>query len=178
MISSAVIENDFGQDYIDYVNKVKENGWASSVTYSYGMDTTVIGKTVNVLGAENYEKVNPSGGFDMSGLIVPKADIGWSEMIGDEEFIRSQYDLVAGTFPQNKNQVILVVDSYNQANVSVLLGLGFRSSQKEVSFDDIVGTKLRVVANDDLYVEGENGLFAEKTESAALKELYLALFEN
>lgn len=174
MISSAVIENDFGQDYIDYVNKVKENGWASSVTYSYGMDTTVIGKTVNVLGAENYEKVNPSGGFDMSGLIVPKADIGWSEMIGDEEFIRSQYDLVAGTFPQNKNQVILVVDSYNQANVSVLLGLGFRSSQKEVRFDDIVGTKLRVVANDDLYVEGENGLFAEKTDSAALKELYLA----
>lgn len=174
MISSAVIENDFGQDYIDYVNKVKENGWASSVTYSYGMDTTVIGKTVNVLGAENYEKVNPSGGFDMSGLIVPKADIGWSEMIGDEEFIMSQYDLVAGTFPQNKNQVILVVDSYNQANVSVLLGLGFRSSQKEVSFDDIVGTKLRVVANDDLYVEGENGLFAEKTDSVALKELYLA----
>lgn len=174
MISSAVIENDFGQDYIDYVNKVKENGWASSVTYSYGMDTTVIGKTVNVLGAENYEKVNPSGGFDMSGLIVPKADIGWSEMIGDEEFIMSQYDLVAGTFPQNKNQVILVVDSYNQANVSVLLGLGFRSSQKEVSFDDIVGTKLRVVANDDLYVEGENGLFAEKTDSAVLKELYLA----
>lgn len=174
MISSAVIENDFGQDYIDYVNKVKENGWASSVTYSYGMDTTVIGKTVNVLGAENYEKVNPSGGFDMSGLIVPKADIGWSEMIGDKEFIMSQYDLVAGTFPQNKNQVILVVDSYNQANVSVLLGLGFRSSQKEVSFDDIVGTKLRVVANDDFYVEGENGLFAEKTDSVALKELYLA----
>ena len=174
MISSAVIENDFGQDYIDYVNKVKENGWASSVTYSYGMDTTVIGKTVNVLGAENYEKVNPSGGFDMSGLIVPKADIGWSEMIGDKEFIMSQYDLVAGTFPQNKNQVILVVDSYNQANVSVLLGLGFRSSQKEVSFDDIVGTKLRVVANDDLYVEGENGLVAEKTDSVALKELYLA----
>ncbi|HIU81261.1 MAG TPA: ATP-binding cassette domain-containing protein [Candidatus Ornithoclostridium faecavium] len=174
MISSAVIENDFGQDYIDYVNKVKENGWASSVTYSYGMDMTVIGKTVNVLGTENYEKVNPSGGFDMSGLIVPKADIGWSEMIGDEEFIMSQYDLVAGTFPQNKNQVILVVDSYNQANVSVLLGLGFRSSQKEVSFDDIVGTKLRVVANDDLYVEGENGFFAEKTDNAALKELYLA----
>lgn len=174
MISSAVIENDFGQDYIDYVNKVKENGWASSVTYSYGMKTTVIGKTVNVLGAENYEKVNPSGGFDMSGLIVPKADIGWSEMIGGKEFIMSQYDLVAGTFPQNKNQVILVVDSYNQANVSVLLGLGFRSSQKEVSFDDIVGTKLRVVANDDLYVEGENGLFAEKTDSVALKELYLA----
>ena len=44
----------------------------------------------------------------------------------------------------------------------------------EIGFDSILGTKLRVVANDDLYVEGENGLFAEKTDNAALKELYLA----
>lgn len=174
MISSAVIENDFGQDYIDYVNQVKEKGWASSITYSYGMETTVVGKTVNSIGRETYEKVNESAGMDFSGLINPKANIGWSEMIGGEEFILSQYDLVAGSFPQNKNQVVLVVDSYNQANVSVLLGLGFSKSQKEVSFDDIVGVKLRVVANDDLFAEGENGLFAEKTSESQLEELYKA----
>lgn len=174
MINSAIIENDFGQDYIDYVNKVTEKGWASSITYSYGMEMTVVGKTVNVLGKESYEKVNPAASMDMSGLITPKADIGWSEMIGGEDFILSQYDLIAGKFPENKNQVILVVDSYNQSNVSVLLGLGFKSSQKEVTFDDIVGTKLRVVSNNDLYTEGENGLFAEKTSSEELGELYNA----
>lgn len=174
MINSAIIENDFGQDYIDYVNKVTEKGWASSITYSYGMEMTVVGKTVNVLGKESYEKVNPAASMDMSGLITPKADIGWSEMIGGEDFILSQYDLIAGKFPENKNQVILVVDSYNQSNVSVLLGLGFKSSQKEVTFDDIVGTKLRVVSNNDLYNEGENGLFAEKTSSEELGELYNA----
>lgn len=174
MINSAIIENDFGQDYIDYVNKVTEKGWASSITYSYGMEMTVVGKTVNVLGKESYEKVNPAASMDMSGLITPKADIGWSEMIGGEDFILSQYDLIAGKFPENKNQVILVVDSYNQSNVSVLLGLGLKSSQKEVTFDDIVGTKLRVVSNNDLYTEGENGLFAEKTSSEELGELYNA----
>ncbi len=47
MITSAIIENDFGQDYIDYVSAVTDKGWASSVTYSYGMQTAVIGKTVN-----------------------------------------------------------------------------------------------------------------------------------
>ena len=174
MISSAIIENDFGQDYIDYVDKVKEKGWANSVTYSYGMQTAVIGKTVGIGNKETYQKVNESAGMDFSGLISPKANIRWSEMIGDEEFILSQYDLVAGSFPQNKNQVILVVDSYNQVNVSVLLGLGFSKSQKEVGFDDIVGTKLRVVANDDLYEEDENGQFVEKTESSELKELFTA----
>lgn len=178
MITSAIIENDFGQDYIDYVNEVKEKGWASSITYSYGMKTTVVGKTVNIVGRESYEKVNPSGGMDWSDLIESfggaKANIGWSEIIGDEEFILSQYDLVAGSFPQNKNQVILVVDTFNQSNVSVLLGLGFSSKQKQVTFDEIVGTKLRVVANDDLYVEGSDGYFAEKDTSGDYEELFNA----
>ena len=146
MINSAIIENDFGQDYIDYVNKVKENGWASSVTYSYGMETTVVGKTLDSIGRTVYEKVNESEIMDFSGLISPSANIGWSEMIGDEEFILSQYDLVAGTFPENKNQVVLVVDSYNQSNVSVLLGLGFSRNSKEIGRDAIGGRKLRVVA--------------------------------
>ena len=174
MITSAIIENDFGQDYIDYVSAVTDKGWASSVTYSYGMQTAVIGKTVNTAGTVTYEKVNQGASMDFSGLISPKANIGWSEMIGGEDFILTQYDLVAGSFPQNKNQVILVVDTYNQSNVSVLLGLGFPKSQKEVSFDDIVGTKLRVVANNDIYEQGENGLFAEKTTSAQLEELFNA----
>ena len=174
MINSAIIENDFGQDYIDYVNKVKENGWASSVTYSYGMETTVVGKTLDSIGRTVYEKVNESEIMDFSGLISPSANIGWSEMIGDEEFILSQYDLVAGTFPGNKNQVVLVVDSYNQSNVSVLLGLGFSRNSKEIGLDEIVGKKLRVVANNDLYTQGENGFFAEKTSSAELEELYYA----
>ena len=174
MITSAVIENDFGQDYIDYVNDVKEKGWASSITYSYGMKTTVVGKTVNTVGRVSYDKVNSSGGMDFSGLITPKANIGWSEIIGDEEFILSQYDLVAGSFPQNKNQVILVVDTFNQSNVSVLLGLGFSTKQKQVTFDEIVGTKLRVVANDDLYVEGDDGYFAEKDTSSEYEELFNA----
>ena len=174
MINSAIIENDFGQDYIDYVNKVKENGWASSVTYSYGMETTVVGKTLDSIGRTVYEKVNESEIMDFSGLISPSANIGWSEMIGDEEFILSQYDLVAGTFPGNKNQVVLVVDSYNQSNVSVLLGLGFSRNSKEIGLDEIVGKKLRVVANNDLYTQGENGFFAEKTLSAELEELYYA----
>ena len=174
MINSAIIENDFGQDYIDYVNKVKENGWASSVTYSYGMETTVVGKTLDSIGRTVYEKVDESEIMDFSGLISPSANIGWSEMIGDEEFILSQYDLVAGTFPENKNQVVLVVDSYNQSNVSVLLGLGFSRNSKEIGLDEIVGKKLRVVANNDLYTQGENGFFAEKTSSAELEELYYA----
>lgn len=175
MITGAIIQNDFGQEYIDYVAKVEENGWASSVTYSYGMNMTVVGKTVSLLGNVSYKQVNSSGLFSFSmDMEDPQPNIGWSEMIGGEDFIMSQYDLIAGSFPQNKNQVVLVVDSYNQSNISVLLGLGFRPTQTKVSFDDVLGTKLRVVANDDLYIEGEDGYFEAKSSDAQLKALYEA----
>lgn len=174
--NSLVIENDFGQDYIDYVDKVKENGWANSVTYSYGMQTAVIGKTVK--GSKTtYAKVNPvKTANDIVGGImgVSSANIGWSEMIGGEDFILTQYDLIAGSFPQDKTQVILVVDSYNQVNINVLAGLGFADTQKQIAFEDIVGVKLRIVSNDEIYVKGEDGLFEEKTSSDALGELYNA----
>ena len=175
MITGAIIQNDFGQEYIDYVAKVEENGWASSVTYSYGMNMTVVGKTVSLLGNVSYKQVNSSGLFSFSmDMEDPQPNIGWSEMIGGEDFIMSQYDLIAGSFPQNKNQVVLVVDSYNQSNISVLLGLGFKPTQSKVSFDDVLGTKLRVVANDDLYIEGEDGYFEAKSSDAQLKALYEA----
>ena len=171
-----IIENDFGQDYIDYVDKVKEKGWANSVTYSYGMQTAVIGKTAK--GSKTtYTKVNPvKTANDIVGGImgVSSANIGWSEMIGGEDFILTQYDLIAGTFPQDKTQVILVVDSYNQVNINVLAGLGFADTQKQVAFEDIVGVKLRMVSNDEIYVRDEDGLFEEKTSSDALGELYNA----
>lgn len=173
MINSATIKNDFDGEYVDYVSKVVDNGWASSVTYNYGMRTTVVGSVKNSSGKISYAKVNPGNSMDMSSILTPTANIGWSQMIGDEEFILSQYDLIEGTFPQNKNQVVLVVDSYNQANVNVLLGLGFSSTEKEIKLADVVGKKLRVIANDDLYYE-EDGKYVEKEEKSEYEQLYNA----
>lgn len=177
LMNNYMINNDFGQDYIDYVNAISDKGWASGISYTYNMDICVVGKTINAIGKTSYEIVNSRKEIDPSNpgtMFQTGPNIGWSEMIGDESFILKQYDILAGEFPSNKNQVVLVVDSYNQSNINVLKGLGFKSSQKEVTFDDIVGTKLRVVSNNDLYTEGENGLFAEKTSSEELGELYNA----
>lgn len=180
MINSATIKNDFDGEYVDYVSKVVENGWASSVTYNYGMQTTVVGPVKSSSGKITYEKLNTQFSLDITGGgwgeiadNLQKPSVGWSQMIGDEEFILSQYDLIEGTFPQNKNQVVLVVDSYNQANVNVLLGLGFSTTEKEIKLSDVVGRKLRVIANDDLYYE-ENGKYVEKEDKSEYEQLYNA----
>ena len=162
MMEDIIIDNSFGQDYIDYVNEVKDKGWASSISYGYAMETTVVGPTIDADGNTVYQQVNVKRNmFDgiLGGSLgwQKTPSIGWYQMVGGKEFILSQYDMIAGTkFPSSANEVVLVVDTYNSVSVEVLMGLGFDPDEcDQVSFDDIIGRKLTVVDNNALYKELE-----------------------
>ena len=155
---ARIIDNSFDQDYIDYVNEVKDKGWASSISYGYAMETTVVGPTIDADGNTVYQQVNVKKsmldgilGGSLGGQKTPS--IGWYQMVGGKEFILSQYDMIAGTkFPSSANEVVLVVDTYNSVSVEVLMGLGFDPDEcDQISFDDIIGRKLTVVDNNKLY---------------------------
>ncbi len=158
MMEDIIIDNSFGQDYIDYVNEVKDKGWASSISYGYAMETTVVGPTIDADGNTVYQQVNVKNSM-LDGILggnfgkQKTPSIGWYQMVGGKEFILSQYDMIAGTkFPSSANEVVLVVDTYNSVSVEVLMGLGFDPDEcDQVSFDDIIGRKLTVVDNNALY---------------------------
>lgn len=38
----------------------------------------------------------------------------WDEIVADDETISNQYDVLMGKFPENKNEIVLVLDEYNQ----------------------------------------------------------------
>ncbi len=83
-------------------------------------------------------------------------------LYGEEETIENNYDLLAGTYPQNSNEMVLVVDSYNRLSPTILQRLGFYSSDAEdedmynnpISFDDILNKKYKVFTLDEFYEEG------------------------
>ena len=179
MMEDIIIDNSFGQDYIDYVNEVKDKGWASSISYGYAMETTVVGPTIDADGNTVYQQVNVKKsmwdgilngilGGSLGGQKTPS--IGWYQMVGGKEFILSQYDMIAGTkFPSSANEVVLVVDTYNSVSVEVLMGLGFDPDEcDQVSFDDIIGRKLTVVDNNKLYkkvADSGNKMFDKQSGS-------------
>lgn len=177
LISNLFIENDFGEDYINYVSEVEDKGWASGIAYGYGMDMTVVGEiAVGNVGRE-YVRVNPvTEGLDFSGLLSNKPDVGWYQLVGGEEFIMSQYDMIAGDkFPTEPGEAVLVVDQYNQANYEVLLGLGFSVNEcRQVGFDDVIGKRLTVADNSLVYSDNGDGTFT-KNES---NDFYRNCYEN
>lgn len=56
----------------------------------------------------------------------------WVELVGDEERVRTQYTLVdeKGRFPENDNEVVLIVDGSNRVSDFVLYMLGIRDPQE------------------------------------------------
>mgnify|MGYP002802532646 FL=1 len=177
LVSNLLIKNDFGEDYINYVSEVEDKGWASGIAYGYGMDMTVVGEVaVGNVGRE-YVRVNPvAEGLDFSGLLSNTPDVGWYQLVGGEEFIMSQYDMIAGDkFPTEPGEAVLVVDQYNQANYEVLLGLGFSVNEcRQVGFDDVIGKRLTVADNSLVYSGNGDGPFT-KNES---NDFYRNCYEN
>ena len=84
------------------------------------------------------------------------------EALGDsgESFLEQNFNLLAGSFPQDETDIVLVVDVYNRVDDVILESIGFDIYGLErLDFDDIIGTEFRLITNNDFYVETEHGNF-------------------
>ena len=69
--------------------------------------------------------------------------------------IEENYDIIAGKIDESKPGLILQVDSRNQIYQNTLEQLGLTG--KEVSFSDILNQEIKIILNDDYYIQ--NGDF-------------------
>ncbi|HAG13918.1 MAG TPA: ABC transporter [Ruminococcus sp.] len=94
----------------------------------------------------------------------------WTLLYGDQEMLNTQYDVVSGHWPENKNEVILVVDDYNEITGMTLYGLGLRDPNEisgmfadvmagkgvevepvSYTYDELMNMQFRVILNTDFY---------------------------
>ncbi|HBL40307.1 MAG TPA: ABC transporter [Ruminococcaceae bacterium] len=68
--------------------------------------------------------VNPSEVSDAIGAVSSMGGELWSELVGDEELLNSQYDLLDGHWPTNTGEVVLFVDENNEISDYTLYSLG------------------------------------------------------
>ncbi len=150
---------------------------------------------INVFVADTSEKlvqVNPSSLLDNIGIgqvmEMMESFIGtglgsWAELIGDEEIIKSQYEVLYGRVPREKNEVVVITDSYNEMNEIVLYGLGLldqsqfssdimgvlsgtfdeASMKQSYTYEEICGMSFKLVLNSDYLVKNtKTGLWEDK----------------
>ena len=79
----------------------------------------------------------------------------FSKLPDNEDFIKTQYDLLKGHFPENMNEMILCIDTYNRVDVDDLEAIGFDVSGDKISFDNIIGKEYHYIPNNNYYVRKE-----------------------
>ena len=98
----------------------------------------------------------------MTALMGASASVtGWTELIGSSEYIASEYELVDGRFPNNINEIVLIVDQNNQVSDYTLYVLGIRDFSEIQKYMDeaikaqLTGTKVEfdIPATDYTYEE-------------------------
>ena len=56
-------------------------------------------------------------------MMLAETDV-WQELLDNDELLQSQYDVIAGKWPENYNEVVLIVDENNEIYDYTLYALG------------------------------------------------------
>lgn len=171
------------------------------VKYDYGVDFDVFCNYIN--DPETYLKVDPfTEGIEaalggLSGLLGPYMDMieqfgdmltVWDEMLENTSLLDSQYELVGenSRWPQNYDEVVIVLDEENSLNDYTLFALGLKDTSELVdaimngddfvsqdySADDLIGIEYRVTTSSDYYYQNADGswsMVSDRTEQRQIE---------
>ncbi|HRS30393.1 MAG TPA: ATP-binding cassette domain-containing protein [Bacilli bacterium] len=150
-LNGIIIRNNITEDYIENVIEKIDPALINGITYSRGVRLNIF-KQMSINNSTYYRQISAQN--DMSSVMnFSGADI-WQEIIDNQSFIESQYDVIAGRLPQNKDEIIIQVDKYNQITDITLLSLGVltpMSSVDTLTFNDLLSLEYKLILNDDLY---------------------------
>ena len=95
------------------------------------------------------------------------------ELNYDYQYMNYEYDVLAGTLPQNKEDLVLVIDKNNCINRSVLESLGMNVDDiYNMKFEDMIGKKYKVVTPDLFYYKYEGAYYQYNQIGVKASDLY------
>ncbi len=149
--------NKFTDEYLEYVDNIDKD-LCKGMSYSRLVNLNMIRKN-----GDEYAPVT-AGNMSFASYPVSLKD-------DPNSFMEEHYDVLCGRMPENETELILLVDTKNRVNNTILKELGFDvDSTEEYSFDDIIGTEVKVIMNDDYYVPTEYGTYTFNTDYKAMYE--------
>jgi len=183
--------------HIESTAAFKNNSTDIKYRYKASLNAYTVIKTTDKDGNVSYDyKKNLSGiGELMAEIGVPSADSStsafmpgaWAELVGDLDYIKTQYNLVenGGRFPENENEVVLIVGENLLISDFILYTLGIRDTQElksylqslydtdpsndivieptKYTFEDILNYEFKVIPDADKY-KVEGGRIVERSE--------------
>lgn len=146
-------------NYIEEDNKKGDKKSLSSVQFTYATNLKILTE-----GKDGIVFVDTT---PTTSSIYGTTSSLFYEGLDEKDFVLSNYDIVEGKYPENKNEVLLVLNSTGALSTDMLNNLGINFSVNEageynrILYSDIIGKTYKLVTNDDYYkpvYDGEGNL--------------------
>lgn len=134
--------NPINDDFVKYINKMKTK-LSCDINYSRNLKFNILTEDYNLLDNVEFSQM-PS-----------------------IKYIKNNYTLLAGSYPKNKNELMLVADQKNRIDKNILDALKFNG---DVNVSDIFKKKMKLIFNDDFYIKKDNVYFINKNFENVYKE--------
>ena len=157
-------------------HKSDVDGYISDIQYSYDVPLYIYSTDTS----DGVTQLNPSSvmenmyGMSVSGDGMMSAGMQntsvWSRLFDNRQMLDEQYDLIAGSWADNYNEVMLVVDENNEIDDYTLYSLGFKDPAEvkkifknvmagnsyetegtQYTYDEVLDKKFKLVLPTDLY---------------------------
>lgn len=157
--------NNITDEYKNYIESI-DNSICSSVGY------ITIGN-LNLLRKDG-DKVKPisvSAGVNSelssgtSGLTSMNCTTYPTMLDKNKNYLEEYYDVLEGRYPDNKNEIVIVVDQKNRIDVNVLKALGYDVKKDEViPFEDLLKLEIKFIPNNNYYKESLFDMYTFNTD--------------
>jgi len=174
--NNFIHKNVFTDEYMDYLNKIDPDICSSigstrivSMNLVRKVDGNVIPVTLKASGSEINNNSNSSD-QGTNNTMTSTDGIGltsYPEVLkeGEEPYLKKNYDLIEGAYPESVTDLVLVIDTKNRADYTILKALGFNTENVDtIKLSDIVGTEFKIVSNNDFYVKTAFGSYLPGTD--------------
>lgn len=194
----SIGKNSITTEYVEYLNKMKSDHpeWLNSINYFYSTKMNILAESVDETGQLIYLDVSPipqvTDAFSIAGQVLGsngQEPLNWFQLAGDQAFVENSYECIGGRYPQNANEIILVINGENKIHPSALGSFGFDVYKRDeggnaikkgdskgsyeykdsITFDDIIGYQLKLAYNNTYYMQ-DGDSFSPKNEE--IKSLY------
>lgn len=151
VLLNLMYNNEFDKDYLDYIKSMPKEIY-NAISLNYGIDVTTniytdfsINSTPDYIDSEiNYNKkvslhsitqtytalIEELDDYKDYAEAITSLTAVMSQSIDNNDYIKSQYDIVAGNLPKNYNDIIIVLDDESQLTDLMLAQLGYYTQEQ------------------------------------------------
>ena len=128
--------NKFTKEYVNYIENINPD-LIGGISYNRATNLNIITKNNN-----DYKMLDSQTTF----FPLPEQ----IEEGREDTIIKENFELINGKMPTEKEDILLLINTKNQLNSTILKAIGF-DNVDSINFDEIVGKEFKLILNDNLY---------------------------